>query len=78
MSSDNNILLRLSTTDPNCLFDNDIQEDLILKPNSQIALQNITLIDNPEEITIEGSNRLFLKWFKKLQMEFQNVIYFQW
>ena len=56
MSSDNNTLLRLSTTDPNCLFDNDIQEDLILKPNSQIALQNITLIDNPEEITIEGSN----------------------
>ena len=42
MSSDNNTLLRLSTTDPDCLFDNDIQEDLILKPNSQIELQNIT------------------------------------
>ena len=56
MSSNNNTLLRLSTTDPNCIFDNDIQEDLILKPNSQIALQNITLIDVPEEITIENFN----------------------
>ena len=56
MSSDNNTLVRLSTTDPNCTFDNQIHEDLILKPNSQIALQNITLIDIPEEITIEGSN----------------------
>ena len=56
MSSDNNTLLKLSTTDPNCIFDNNIHEDLVLKPNSQIALQNITLIDVPEEINIEDFN----------------------
>ena len=50
-------LLRLTTTDSLAVFDNDLHDELILKPNSKIALQNLTMDTTGETITIDNQNR---------------------
>ena len=36
-------LIRMTTVDPNCIFDETLHQDVTIAPNSSIALKNITL-----------------------------------
>lgn len=49
-------LIRLSTTDTNCLFDNEFDSDIIIKPKSKIALQNVSFEVNKDKLTINSDN----------------------
>ncbi len=49
-------LIRLQTSDTNCVFDNNFQSDILLKQNASIALQNLTIEFNPLPIVINQSN----------------------
>lgn len=48
-------LLRMTTVDPNCIFNETLHRDITLPPNSSIALKNLTLEANTS-LTINGSN----------------------
>lgn len=56
MANNNNTLIRITTNDPQCLFDAEIHEDIYLTPNSQIALQNLTLIDEVQSLVVDNTN----------------------
>ena len=49
-------LLRLSSTDEKCFFDSVLNEDLIISPNSKIALKNCSIQSNNAEIEINANN----------------------
>ena len=48
-------LLRVTTVDPNCIFNETLHQDITLPPNSSIALKNLTL-EADTSLTINGSN----------------------
>ena len=48
-------LIRMTTVDPNCIFDETLHQDVKIAPNSSIALKNITL-EADTSLTINGSN----------------------
>jgi len=49
-------LIRLKSQQDKLLFNNNIQSDLIIKPNSKIALQNVSFEKSVDEIIINESN----------------------
>ena len=49
-------LVRLTTTNPLCIFDNQFRDEILLKPNSQIALQNISIETFNSTIEIDSQN----------------------
>jgi len=49
-------LIRLKSDQDKLLFNNNIQSDLIIKPNSKIALQNVSFKKSVEEITVDSTN----------------------
>ena len=48
-------LLRMTTAEPNCIFNETLHQDITLPPNSSIALKNLTLEANTN-LTINGTN----------------------
>jgi hypothetical protein len=51
-----NTLIRLTTTNPDSIFDGDLYEDLVVAPKSSIALQNLTIVQGEGEIAIDSQN----------------------
>lgn len=51
-------LVRLTTIDKNCIFNNDLNDDLILEPYSQVAFQNLSLSINKTLLTIDDTNNI--------------------
>ena len=49
-------LIRLKSEQDKLYFNNNIQSDLVLKPNSKIALQNVSFEKANDEIVIDASN----------------------
>lgn len=49
-------LIRLKSQTDKLYFNNNIQSDLVLKPNSKIALQNVSFKKSDDTITINNSN----------------------
>lgn len=49
-------LLRLTTTDPHAIFNSSFVDDIVLKKDSQIALQNVAIEGQESEITLTPSN----------------------
>lgn len=49
-------LIRLKSDTDKLYFNNNIQSDLILKPNSKIALQNVSFQKSDDKIVIDASN----------------------
>lgn len=50
-------LIRLKSDQDKLLFNNNIQSDLIIKPNSKIALQNVSFQKSEESIVIDSTNK---------------------
>ena len=48
-------LLRMTTTDPNCIFDTTLNQDLTIQPNAHLALKNLT-VETDNTIAINGAN----------------------
>lgn len=51
-------LIRLTTQDQKCYFDNSFDEDIIVEPNSKIALQSLTTQMATDELVIDAQNSL--------------------
>tara|TARA_R110001592_G_scaffold355909_5_gene657081 strand:+ start:306 stop:1727 length:1422 start_codon:yes stop_codon:yes gene_type:complete len=49
-------LIRLKSDTDKLYFNNNIQSDLVLKPNSKIALQNVSFKKSDDTITIDSTN----------------------
>lgn len=49
-------LLRLQTDDNNCIFDNVFQDDILIQPDTKIALQNACIVKTPQTVTIENGD----------------------
>ena len=49
-------LIRLVTEDPTALFDNTFNEDLVVEPNSKLALQSLSIETENNVIIINSSN----------------------
>lgn len=49
-------LIRLKSDQDKLLFNNNIQSDLIIKPNSKIALQNVSFEKANDEIVVDATN----------------------
>lgn len=49
-------LIRLTTEDDNCYFNNDFKQDILIKPNSKIALQNFCCEIKEGNFTLNSSN----------------------
>lgn len=49
-------LIRLTTQDDNCYFNNDFKQDILIKPNSKIALQNFCCEIKEGNFTLNSSN----------------------
>tara|TARA_R110000796_G_scaffold2298_3_gene9128 strand:- start:2623 stop:4119 length:1497 start_codon:yes stop_codon:yes gene_type:complete len=49
-------LIRLTTTNTECIFDNQFNDEILVKPNSTIALQNISVETVNNVITIDSDN----------------------
>ncbi len=64
-------LIRLITEDRNCRFDNAFNDDLLLKPNSKIALQSIALDTINDVIVINGLNQ-FITY--QVKTGFQKIV----
>ncbi len=63
-------LLRLTSNDPLAVFNNDLHDELILKPNSKIGLQNLTMDTTGEAITIDNqNNKVFFSITPSIQEE---------
>ena len=45
-------LLRMTTVEPSCIFDETLHQDITLPPNSSIALKNLTLQTTVFSITV--------------------------
>ena len=53
-------LLRLTTEKPDANFDIQFNEDIIIKPKSQMALKNVTFTMDEDVLTIDNTNSKFL------------------
>lgn len=51
-------LVRLTTIDKNCIFNNDLNDDLTLEPYSQVAFQNLSLSIDKQTISIDNTNNV--------------------
>lgn len=51
-------LVRLTTIDKNCIFNNDLNDDLTLEPYSQVAFQNLSLSIDKQTISIDNTNNI--------------------
>lgn len=51
-------LIRLATSSTKCEFDNNINQDVDIEPNSQIALHNLEIDIDPDVIDIDSTNDL--------------------
>ena len=49
-------LIKLITNDTNAIFDNQLRNEIYIKPNSQIALHSISMTREPAKIIIDDSN----------------------
>jgi len=52
-------LFRIETNDDSGIFDTDFQEDIIIKPNSQVALNQASFEINFEKLIVDASNSGF-------------------
>jgi len=52
-------LFRIETNDTSGIFDTDFQEDIIIKPNSQVALNQASFEINFEKLIVDASNSGF-------------------
>ena len=50
-------LIRLKSDDNKLYFNNNIQSDLVLDPNSKVALQNVSFKKTVENITVDSTNK---------------------
>jgi hypothetical protein len=50
-------LIRLQTDHDNCLFDNALDDDIIIQPGAKIALQNACIIKKPETIAVQDIDK---------------------
>ena len=66
-------LIRLTTTDENANFESRFNSDIILKPNSKIALQNLSMEVVRSEIVIDSANEL-IKYSLKTGTEYNAII----
>jgi len=53
-------LFRIETDSDTGIFDTTFQEDIIIKPNSQVALNQASFEVNFEELIVDASNSLFI------------------
>ena len=53
-------LLRLTTEREDANFDIQFNEDIIIKPKSQLGLKNLTLTMNEDKLKIDNSNQTFI------------------
>jgi len=51
-----NTLVRLTTQDPDAVFDGDLYQDLVIPAKSSIALQNLTIIQAEGSIIVDNQN----------------------
>jgi len=49
-------LIRLTTEDPNAIFDNQFKNDIVITPKSKIALKSLSLEVDTSELEIDSSN----------------------
>ena len=49
-------LIRLTTTDRNCIFSNEFHDEIIIKEKSEIAFHSISMVREPTEIIIDNEN----------------------
>lgn len=56
-------LLRLTTDKSNANFDIQFNEDLIIKPKSQIALKNLTMTMDEDVLKIDNTNSKFIFFY---------------
>ena len=55
-------LIRLQTDHDDCLFDNSLDDDILIQPGAKIALQNACIIKTPDTVTIgHGDNTIKFK-----------------
>ena len=49
-------LIRLTSTSSDGIMDNNFQAEILVKENSQIALDSLTMEINPQEIIVDDNN----------------------
>jgi len=49
-------LIRLTTTDRNCIFSNEFHDEIIIKEKSEIAFQSLSMIKEPTRLIVGASN----------------------
>ena len=49
-------LIRLTTTDRNCIFSNEFHDEIIIKEKSEIAFQSLSMIKEPTRLIIGANN----------------------
>lgn len=49
-------IIRMTTTDPEALFDNNFDSNILIEPKSQLALKSCTFETQPKKIEIDSSN----------------------
>ncbi len=52
-------ILRLTTQNPQAIFDTSVNDELLIQPNSKIALQSLTLEQDDEFLIIDSTNDTF-------------------
>ena len=52
-------ILRLTTQNPQAIFDTNINDELLLAPDAKIALQSLTLEQDDEFLVIDDTNDTF-------------------
>lgn len=49
-------LIRLTTTDTNCIFQNEFHDEIIIKEKSEIAFQSLSMIKEPTRLIVGANN----------------------
>ena len=49
-------LIRLTTTDRNCIFSNEFHDEIIIKEKSEIAFQSLSMIKEPTRLIVGANN----------------------
>ena len=49
-------LIRLTTTDRNCIFSNEFHDEIIIKEKSEIAFHSLSMVREPTELIIDNEN----------------------
>ena len=52
-------ILRLTTQNPQAIFDTSVNDELLIQPNAKIALQSLTLEQDDEFLVIDSTNDTF-------------------